>query len=76
MMQAATAHVLAVPEAEILDIREIQIEPPGKARIFASIACDRCGEPVADMKTRTLDGVRVCIPCAESISRERGNRAP
>lgn len=72
LMQTATAHVLAVPESGFLDIREIRVEPPGKARIFASIPCSLCGEPVADMKTRTIDGARVCIPCAE----KRGDRTP
>lgn len=76
LMQAATEHVLSVPQDEIVEVREVPGELPGKARIFASIICARCGEPVADAKTRTLGGSRVCIPCAEAISRERKDRTP
>jgi formylmethanofuran dehydrogenase subunit E len=70
LMRAAIADLLAAKEDAILDIREIAMEPPGKARIFASVTCARCGEPVADAKTRTLDGSRVCIPCADILMPE------
>jgi formylmethanofuran dehydrogenase subunit E len=70
LMQDAAARLLALPEAGFLEIREIQMEPPGTARIYASISCARCGEPVADAKTRILGGTRVCIPCADALSHE------
>jgi len=70
LMKAAAARLLALPEAGFLEIREIQMEPPGTARIYASISCARCGEPVADAKTRMLGGSRVCIPCADALSHE------
>lgn len=74
LMQAATAHILSVPEDSLLRIRDIPPQPPKKARIFASVTCARCGEPVADAKTRVVDGSRVCIPCAEARSQERERR--
>ncbi len=64
-------HILAAPEEELLEIREIREEPPRKARIFASITCAMCGEAVADAKTRVVDGLRVCIPCADEVQREK-----
>lgn len=73
-MRAATERVLTVPLGEIVEVREVQMEPPATARIYASIDCARCGEPVADAKTRTVGGSRVCIPCAEELSGERGDR--
>jgi formylmethanofuran dehydrogenase subunit E len=71
LMQAATARLLAVPEEAILDIREIRLEPPRMARIFASVECACCGEPVADAKTRVVNGARLCIPCADACSRAK-----
>lgn len=76
LVRAATERVLTVPQDEIVEVREVLVEPPGTARIYASIDCARCGEPVADAKTRILGGSRVCIPCAEELSGERGNRTP
>jgi formylmethanofuran dehydrogenase subunit E len=73
LMYAATDQVLSVPLQEIVEVREVRAKPPQKARIFASIVCSRCGELVADVKTRLLGGKPVCIPCAEVISREKGN---
>jgi len=66
LMKAATMSILSVPDETLLRISEIPPEPPQKARIFASVVCACCGEPVADAKTRLVEGSRVCIPCAES----------
>jgi formylmethanofuran dehydrogenase subunit E len=76
LMQTATVRILEIPEAGILDIREVSREPPGKARIFTSIACTCCGEPVSDAKTRMVNGSRVCIPCADSLSIEGERGTP
>jgi len=73
LMKGVAAYIRAMPETDILEIREVKIEPPGKARIFTSITCARCNEPVADGKTRIVGGSRVCMPCAEMIVRESGN---
>ena len=75
-MQAATDHILLVPEDALLHIREIPSQPPGKARIYATVTCACCGEPVADAKTRVVDGSRVCIPCAESRVQGGERRSP
>jgi len=65
MMHKATDDVLFAPAEKILKIEEIAMDAPKKARIFASVTCDKCGESVADAKTRKVDGKCVCIPCAE-----------
>lgn len=70
-MQAATRSLLDAPEGDLLEIREIHEKPPGKARIFASVLCDLCGEPVAESKTRVVEGKRLCIPCANAQRDER-----
>ena len=66
LMNEVTQKLLVLPVDQVLKIEEVRIEPPNKARIFTSIACAGCGEPVADAKTRTLGGKQVCIPCFES----------
>lgn len=65
LMHKATVAVLHAPAEKIMKIQKITMEAPKKARIFASVTCDECGESVADAKTREVGGRRVCIPCAE-----------
>jgi len=65
LMHRATVNVLHAPADKIMKIEEIAMEAPKKARIFASVTCEECGEPVADAKTRNVDGRCLCIPCAE-----------
>lgn len=65
LMHKATVDLLHAPAEKVLKIEKITMDAPKKARIFASITCECCGEPVADAKTRVVDGKRVCIPCAE-----------
>jgi len=64
MMAETTRSLLSVPESDLLEIRELAEKPPEKARIFASVVCEACGEPVADARTRIVGGRRVCIPCS------------
>lgn len=68
MAKKTTNSVLTAPEQDLLDIREISMDAPHKAHIFASITCPSCGETVADAKTRLVDGKRICIPCAEGTN--------
>jgi len=70
LMNEVTAKLLVLPVEQVLKIEEVRIEPPNKARIFTSIACAGCGEPVADAKTRTFEGKQVCIPCYEEKKEE------
>lgn len=68
LMKKNTQDVLTAPETELLDIREISMDAPHKAHIFASVTCPSCGETVADAKTRLVNGKRICIPCAEGTN--------
>jgi formylmethanofuran dehydrogenase subunit E len=65
LMHKATVDILHAPADRIMKIEKIAMEAPKKARIFASVTCEECGEPVAEVKTRQVDGKCVCIPCAE-----------
>jgi formylmethanofuran dehydrogenase subunit E len=40
---------------------------PKRARIFASMVCDDCGEPVMESRTRRFQGRTLCIPCFEKL---------
>jgi formylmethanofuran dehydrogenase subunit E len=65
LMHKAMIDVLHAPAEKVLKVEKITMDAPQKARIFASVTCECCGESVADAKTRNIDGKCVCIPCAE-----------
>lgn len=56
---------LSEPLENIIEVQEITLEVPEKARIFNSIICAKCGEKVMEPRARVRDGQVVCIPCAE-----------
>ncbi|MDR3567203.1 MAG: FmdE family protein [Syntrophobacteraceae bacterium] len=56
--------ILEAEETALFTIEKISCEPPEKARIFNSITCEFCGEPVMEPRARVRDGKMCCIPCA------------
>ena len=56
--------ILQAPEEELLSIREMSLEIPLRARIFRSVECAYCGEPVMEPRARIRDGKFACIPCS------------
>lgn len=61
--------ILEIPADELFKIEHLKIEIPGKARIFPSVKCAKCGEMVAEHRARVENGNFVCIPCFEDYSR-------
>ena len=58
-------HLLQQPD-ELFSVREEIIALPETARIRQSVVCRRCGEMVMATRTRSVEGLSLCIPCAES----------
>ena len=61
--------MLAEPPEKYCDVKHVKMEIPGKARIFTSLKCTKCGEMVAEARARVQDGGFVCIPCFDEYSR-------
>ncbi len=64
LMAEATEELLLIPQDEMLTVTEVAYNPPEKARIFQTVICPDCGEPVADAKMQTVNGKAVCATCA------------
>ena len=64
-----THQMLEGPADEYFKVEKVDIEFPEEARIFKSIYCAKCGEPVAEHRTRVENGKMVCIPCFNEYSR-------
>lgn len=61
--------ILTAPLDEIYDCTEVTPELPERARLFRSVPCAICGEPVSEQKARVQDGKVVCIPCFDEYTR-------
>jgi formylmethanofuran dehydrogenase subunit E len=57
------------PVENMFDIQFVDIEIPRKAKIFNSVKCVKCGEMMAESRTKVQDGEYFCIPCYEEYSR-------
>lgn len=57
------------PVEDMFDVKLIDAKIPEKARIFNSLQCSKCGEMMAESRTRVNNGAFVCIPCSESYTR-------
>jgi formylmethanofuran dehydrogenase subunit E len=55
---------LTLPDEDVFSIKQVNIEVPSYARIFASVKCSVCGEDIMEPRARFKDGKPVCLPCS------------
>ena len=55
--------VLGLDPNGLFDVTEVTGRPPRRARIHASVVCERCGEAAMETRVRRLDGRELCLPC-------------
>ena len=70
--QKRVEYILRADIESLFKIEEIIPGIPAKARIMDSEICDFCGEPTKVDLLRTIDGKKVCIPCAEKYGLGNG----
>jgi formylmethanofuran dehydrogenase subunit E len=68
-LQEQVDTMLTEPPEKYFDVRHVTIEIPGKARLFNSVKCSKCGETVAESRARVQNGSFVCIPCFDEYTR-------
>lgn len=68
-MAAAEKMILEADEAELFDFTEPKDPPPPRARIFASVVCEECGESAPENRIRIHNGKKVCLDCFPEYSR-------
>jgi formylmethanofuran dehydrogenase subunit E len=57
-------YILAAPDEVILAVSTVTVDEPKKARIFSTVSCDNCREPVMETRLENVAGRMLCIPCA------------
>ncbi|WP_048056299.1 FmdE family protein [Methanocaldococcus fervens] len=65
----ATNNILNAKDDDLFDVKEVEIEPPKKAKLFPSIKCQECGEYFMEIKGRVINGKIVCKECFEKLVR-------
>ncbi len=66
--------ILSEPDENVIELREVEIKEPERARIMKSVLCDFCGEAVMQTRTVQIEGKTACIPCANRIQGERSSQ--
>ena len=62
-------YLLNAPIELLFDIKKPNYSLPVKARSFATIICEQCGEGAPEHKIRINTGQKVCLDCFEDYSR-------
>jgi formylmethanofuran dehydrogenase subunit E len=63
-MRDVSHRILEMPEDRLFTVTAIDSEAPPSARIFASAACDGCGEWTMETRLQAAPGGRrLCAPC-------------
>lgn len=57
-------YVLSAPDDAILSVTVVAIDEPKLAKIYNTVSCGRCHEPVMDTRIMAVEGEMLCIPCA------------
>ena len=67
-MRETSHRILDMPEDRLFTLTAVSGPPPPPARIFASAACDRCGEWTMQIRLAPRGGQRLCQPCRDAIA--------
>ncbi|HET7486578.1 MAG TPA: FmdE family protein [Acidimicrobiales bacterium] len=64
----SSRRVLALDPLDLFEVSLVEGEPPRKARIHASIACEDCGEEAMETRVHLFGGRKLCTPCFEAAT--------
>jgi formylmethanofuran dehydrogenase subunit E len=56
--------ILAADEKDVVDVKEVSLEPPAKAQVYKSIKCDLCSEGTMETRIQQVNGRNLCTPCS------------
>lgn len=62
-------YILSSDPMEIFEKKESKYTLPERARLFASIVCEKCGESAPEHKIRLHENKKLCLDCFPDYSR-------
>jgi formylmethanofuran dehydrogenase subunit E len=63
-----TRRLLFSADRNLFRVRSLTLPLPPQARVYPSVPCQACGEPVMETAARLAGGKLLCQPCFEKIS--------
>jgi formylmethanofuran dehydrogenase subunit E len=57
-------YILSAPDEAILSVKPVSIDQPKQAKIYNTLSCNLCHEPVMETRLTSVKGKMLCIPCA------------
>jgi formylmethanofuran dehydrogenase subunit E len=66
---AISKRIMESDLGEVFEFKAPESAVPKKARIFASLTCESCGEPVMETRTRRFNDRVLCIPCFDALEK-------
>lgn len=63
-------YILTAPEDAILAINNVVVDEPKQAKIYHTVSCDLCHEPVMETRQKSVGERMLCIPCAAETGQE------
>jgi formylmethanofuran dehydrogenase subunit E len=70
-LRRSRERMLAMPDAELFDVRWVEAALPEQARIFKSVRCSQCGEGVMEARAHLRDGQPLCPQCYGEVYSRR-----
>jgi len=59
--------IMSAPLVDLVEVQPIEAVIPPRARIFNSVACERCGERTMEIRLRPIEGKLYCPECFEQV---------
>lgn len=69
--EARAQGILDAPIESLFTVETVDPRLPEKARLYASVQCEECGEMAMETRIRLLGGRKLCLPCFEAAERRR-----
>jgi formylmethanofuran dehydrogenase subunit E len=69
MVVEVSEEILEIPNSKMFHVEHVEVELPGKAKIYKSVKCSKCGEMVSEHRSRVRNGEIICIPCFEDVDK-------
>ena len=66
--QAFIEALLTAPDEDVVSLREVEPDPPSRAKIEPGVPCARCAEPTQKSKMAVIGDNRYCRPCAVEMA--------
>ena len=66
--QEAVEYILEASDEDLLEVSDVDLAAPRKARIYPTLHCQECGEGFMEIRGRAIGGKVVCQGCFDRLT--------